>query len=1361
MTDRPQSLAGLSLAEKRILLARMTEEANQSGRVFPLSHGQRGLWFLHQIDPGGAAYNLCYPIRIRSPLDLPAFRRALQAVVDRHGGLRTTFEARDGELVQRVRDTAPIDLEVVEAAAWTDDVLRDRLRDLAHRPFDLENGPLIHMRLFHLGPDDHLFLLTVHHLVADFQSLVTITEEMARLYPAERTGRRSPPAEAGPTYEDFVRAQAALLASAEGERLGAYWASVLAGAPRVLDLPTDRPRPPVLSSRGGGVPCRIGAGLTRRLEALAAAEGVTLYAVLLAAFQTLLGRTANQGRFLVGSPFAGRMRPEFARVVGCFINMLPLRADLSGDPPFRQFLRRTAGVVLEALEHQDYPFALIVERLRVERDPCRIPLVQVTFTLERAILSSGEGRRAVLNQAGARSGVGGIEWEYHPVELDGSQSDLELILEEGDGAIGGVLRFNGGLFDAPTARRMVGQFLTLLGSAADDPDCYLSELRWLTPDEERQVVRDWNRTRAAFPHDECLHRLFERQAARTPDAVAVSLGNKSLTFGKLDALATRLARRLRRRGVGRGTHVGLFLERSPEMVVAILAALKAGAAFVPLDPDGPVERLRLVLADIAAPVLLTHRSLMDRLRRADAGAECIAVEERWPDEAVDFEEVRGDDLAYIVYTSGSTGRPKGVMVEHRAICNTVLWEQRDLPIRADDRVLLTMPYYFDAALCVLFPTLSSGGRVVLAGPGAERDPFRLVEQIERDDVTVLTMTPNALSMLVEGASSASCRTVRRIHCGGEAMPPDLPARLFSLLDVELINRYGPTETAVDATWWRCPRGDHRPIVPIGRPIANVQTYVLDAHRAPLPPGVPGELYVGGAGLARGYLNDPAQTAERFVPDPFRHEPGARLYRTGDRCRWLAGGTLEFLGRLDHQVKLRGYRIELGEVEAALLSHPAVREAVVGLYGSSTDARLVAHLVAGEGPLVTDDLRKHLKERLPAYMVPANFLLMPALPLSPNGKVDRRALPAPPAERPATAREYVAPRTPLEEFLASLWREVLGLDRVGALDNFFDLGGHSIGAALLVHRLRERLDRPISTVAVFDSPTVAGLARHLAEVHPDLVATRFGASSATAEDARLPSPFLVPLQPEGSRPPLFMVHPPGGIVVCYQPLARHIGRDQPFFGIRSRGLDGGEDLPTRLEEMAAEYAAAIRQAQPRGPYRLGGWSAGGLVALEVAQQLLAQGEEVALLALLDTGLPHNPDESGQEYGLDRTLEELARLGPDELLPYLWNHAQKLGLVDTGTPVELVRQILDDLKRLFHLHLSLADAYALRPYAGKITLFRPAESPVAVSKSADRGWAGWAASVEVHTVPGQHHSMVKEPHARELAAKLSACCRAGTP
>ncbi|MGH7221893.1 MAG: non-ribosomal peptide synthetase, partial [Gemmataceae bacterium] len=664
MSQSPQSLAGLSLTEKRMLLAELLREKAKQDSTFALSHGQRGLWFLSQLDRAGAAYNIFFPARIRSRVDVPAFRRALQTLIDRHPSLRTTFEQQDGEPRQRVHEKLSLWLEVHDAASWSEEVLRTRIEEEAYRPFDLERGPLMRTYLFSRSPDEHIFLLTAHHIIGDFWSLVLLMEEMQELYPGER------PTSAGGSgldrpmshYRDFVRWQTDMLASGEGERLWSYWEKQLAGVATVLELPTDRPRPPRFTQRGAAVSCRIEPELTRRLKALAAAEGVTLYTVLLSAFQVLLGRHSGQDDFVIGSPFAGRSRSEFERVVGYFINMLPLRVNLSSDPPLRDLLRQTGATVLEALQHQDYPFPLLVEQLNVKRDPSRAPLVQASFTLEKAHRSVGVGCWSFfLPRSKVRLNVGGLRAEPYRVEHRTCQMDLEMILEEDDGTIYGMLRYNADLFDEASIVRLSEHYRVLLEGAAHDPERRVSELPMLTPEEERRLLHEWNDTDADYPRDVCLHHLFEQQATRTPAAIALRFAEQTLSYAELDAWANRLAHVLRQRGVGPDTLVALCLERSPEMIVAMLGVLKAGGAYVPLDPASPIERLRNILADTHAPVLLTVSSLVPRLTALGPPPEIIRVDDPLLSSAENRKpktENRPSDLAYVIYTSGSTGRPK-------------------------------------------------------------------------------------------------------------------------------------------------------------------------------------------------------------------------------------------------------------------------------------------------------------------------------------------------------------------------------------------------------------------------------------------------------------------------------------------------------------------------------------------------------------------------------------------------------------------------------------------------------------------------------------------------------------------------------
>lgn len=1376
--------------------------------VFPLSHGQRGLWIMQQMDRDSAVQNISLPLRFRSRIDLPVFREVLQAVLDRHSVLRCTFAVERGELVQRVHDNVKVHFEVVDASTWSEEKLQARLSEEAHRPFDLEQGPPFRAYLFTRGPEDHIFLGTLHHIVGDFWSLVVGLDEIRIMYAAAMAGKGAalPPMPA--SYRDFVRWQANMLAGPEGAKLQAYWQRQLADAPTVLELPTDRPRPARSAHRGDQVFCRIDADLTRRLKALAAREEVTLFTLLLGTFQVLLSRYSGQKDFLVGTPVTGRSRPEFANVIGYFMNLIPLRVDLTGNPQTRAFIRQSWQTILDAIAHQDYPFPLLIEKMTVPRQTGQSPLVQVLFALERSHLTGQRGAwRQLLSQQDASRVVDGLRLQNCNVEQHTCQYDLEMVLEEGDNSVEGIVRFDADLFDKDTVDRLVGHFRNLLESMLAHPEQPVLELPMLSDEERQLVLHDWNQTHRDYQQDLCLHHIFEQRAHSTPEAVALTYRDRVMTYAELETWSNRLAHRLQGLGVESETCVALFVERSPEMIAGILGVLKAGGAYVPLDPSSPTEKLKAILDEVCPPVVLTQKHLASRLPDGAVDAICLDDPAALPPSAngelrPPRAAVGPNNLAYVIFTSGTTGRPKGVMVEHRSICNTILWQQEKLPVGPADRYLLCLPYFFDASICSIFIPLANGALLVLPEAGAERDPTRLLECMIHERATVVETVPGMLRLLIEHPRLPECRWLRWLTSGGEALPPDLPDKLFSLLPVDLYNLYGPTETTVESTWWKCQRGDTRPSVPIGWPIANMHAYILDEFRNPVPVGVPGELWMGGVGVTRGYLNSPDRTAERYFPDHIGCETilaagqergprpschvNPRLYRTGDRCRWRADGTIEYFGRLDQQVKVSGYRIEVEEIESLLTAIPEVREAAVTVHGDGLGSqRLVAYLVARDSAAVpaVEQLRRHLRDKLPAYALPSAFVIMPELPLTPSGKLDRKALPMPVLERPNMEQDFVAPSTPLELFLAELWCDLLHVDQVGVDDNFFELGGSSILGVRMINHVQEKLGQHIYVIALFESPTIAGLARHLAETCPDKVSFVFGAESlpsgcnyqangqaghanGSLPRHRSPTDLLVALQPKGSGSPLFMVHPPGGIVACYQPLARHLGGGHPLYGIRSAGFHGDGEVPASMEEMAADYVTALRSAQRKGPYHLGGWSMGGVIALEMAQQLKTEGEEVGLLSLFDTTIPHNDanrpyvgdnDLTWQEYGLDFTLEELAQLGPDEQLPYLWEHAKKIGVIDDSTPLPLVQRMLDDLKRLFHAHIELGNAYAVRPYPGRITLFRPLESPVHVPMPDDRGWGQLADGVDIHFVPGQHHSMVQEPHVHVLAEKLRLCMR----
>ena len=1027
------------------------------GAQAPLSFAQERLWFLDRLEPGTTAYNVPAALRLRGPLDVAALDRALEELVRRHEALRTVFLEVDGRPVQVVDEPGRWRVERADLSAAPDReaALRERVRAHAERPFDLACGPLFRAERVRMGDDDHALLLCVHHAVADGWSMGLLFRELAALYAAFRRGEESPLAPLPVQFGDFALWQRERL---RGERLEgelAYWRAALEGAPELLELPTDRARPPVQGGRAGAERLELSAELAERLRALARREGCTLHMVLLAAWQALLGRSAGQERVVVGGPIAGRTHRELEGAVGFFANTLALHADLSGDPTVRELLARVLGATLGAYEHHELPFEKLVDALGVQRTLAWNPLFQTAFVL----LHAGEGDFQ----------LDGVRSEPIPGAELPPKFDLLLSFTETEGGLAGGVQYRAELFDPRSVRGLADRLALLLEEMAADPERRLSRLRWMGEAERRRVLVEWNDTARPFPL-QSVHALVREQAARAPGAVALEFGARTLGYAELDAASERVAHALRAAGAGRGTRVAVLLERSAELVVAVLGALKAGAAYVPLDPAYPAERLALMLADAAPAALVTSRALAPpavdvpvlRVEEMEGGSAAAPL----PDAGAGPE-----DPAYLCYTSGSTGTPKGVVVPHRGVVRLVR-DPEYAPIRPGDRVAQACSQSFDVFTWEVWGALANGATLVGVERETTMDPARLAAFLREKRVDALFLTPAIFNEAVRHVPGAFAG-VRDLILGGEALDPEMLRRcLADRPPARLLNGYGPTENTTYSTWYRIDRlAPDAPTVPIGWPLGNSTAYVLDGRMEPALPGSVGELYVGGAGLAHGYWARPALTAERFVPDPFG-APGGRLYRTGDRSRWNAAGELEFLGRMDHQVKIRGVRVEPAEVEVALREHPAVSDAVVVPRGEGAGGtRLVAYVAAAgaEGA----DLRAFLGERLPAFLVPAAVVVMERLPLTPNGKVDRRALPDP--EAPAAGGgEDADPRTPTEETLCAVWAEVLGVERVGIHDNFFELGGDSILSIQVVARARARGVR-LTPRQLFDAQTVAALA----------------------------------------------------------------------------------------------------------------------------------------------------------------------------------------------------------------------------------------------------------------------------------------------
>ncbi len=1046
----------------------------QRDEVVPLSFAQQRLWFLDQLLPDSPQYNMPGALRLRGHLDRTALERAFQQLVQRHEALRTRFESIDGHPRQVIETTwgqpllAYEDLRPLSAAERETEVLR-RAQLEASQPFDLSCGPLLRVCLWQVSDEEHVLLLNMHHIVSDGWSMGVLVRELSVLYGAFCDEQSDPLPPLSVQYADYAIWQRGWLSEEILEHQLSYWREQLEGA-EVLELATDHPRPAVSAGQGGSVDVQLPKSLSEGLKQLCLEQEVSLFMLLLSAWQVLLSRYSGQDDIVVGAPIANRTQRQTEGLIGIFVNTLALRSNLSGDPQFSELLGQVRQRMLAAYAHQDLPFEQLVDALLLERDLSRESLVQVMFAWQNAPPAELE--------------LGELRWEPLPLKHTTAKFDLTLSLGESEAGLSGALEYRSDLFEHETIQRMVSHLQRLLEGIVSAPQSRLSQLPLLTDDERQQVLVDWNDTAAEYPADQCIHDLFEAQVQQTPEAVAAVFESQQLTYAQLNARANQLAHHLRQIGVGPEVLVGICVERSLEMLVGLMGILKAGGAYVPLDPDYPTERLAFMLEDTQAPVLLTQHALLERLPAHGAHVLCLDADWNQVEQQTGVNlpaHSNADNLAYVIYTSGSTGRPKGAMINHRNVLNYLLWAREAYNVSAGCGAPVNSSLGFDATITSLLTPLVAGRRVTLLPQEDEIDHLAAVLQSE-EDFSLVKITPSHLDVLQQLLPRGkSAGRTRAYVIGGEALT-DSHLQFWRDLNpnVHLINEYGPTETVVGCCVYDIPVEKEIPEnVPIGRAIANTQLYVLDPDHQPIPVGVAGELYIGGAGLARGYLSRPELTAERFIPNPFSEAPGSRLYRTGDLCRWLPDGNLEFLGRLDHQVKIRGYRIELGEIESALLSHGQVREAVaLAREDQPGDKRLVAYVAPADDTNVSAaTLRDHLQAALPPYMVPAAFVFLDALPLTPNGKLDRKALPTP-DEHLELEGQYVPPRNPVEEQLCGIWQEVLRVERVGVQDNFFHLGGHSLLATQVVSRVRGSFQVELPVAALFTGPTVAELAQSL-------------------------------------------------------------------------------------------------------------------------------------------------------------------------------------------------------------------------------------------------------------------------------------------
>lgn len=1303
--------------------------------ALPLSFSQERMWFLHQLDPAGAAYNVAGAVGIEGPLVEATLAQALEALLARHEILRSNYPTIDGAPALRLAAGRPLPYGTVDLTGEADPrgEAIARASALANAPFDVARESLVRAVLYRTGPERHVLAVSMHHLVTDAWTMGLLLGDLLALYRALEAGRPLPPEPSSIGYVDYAAWQRAELARGGLDEAVAFWRRTLEGVPP-LELPTDRPRSSRRGSGGALCPLVLPAELMTALRALGAAHGATPFMVLLAVFDVVLSRHTGQTDLVVGVPVANRRRVAAEGLAGTLVNTLPIRVRLDPTRSFLELLGVVRQAALDAYAHQDLPFEKLVSLLGVERCPGVSPLVQVMFDFQNAPTPLGD--------------AGSLRLEPLALSRGASQFDLSLLVFDAELGQTAGLEYSTALFDAATVERFAAHLLEVLGAVVREPETAVARLPLLSAAERVAVLGCARDTCRDAPPAALLHERFAAQARAAPNAPAVTDAAGTVTYGELLARVEGLAARLRQHGVGPGERVAVLLDRTRELVVALLAVLETGAAYVPLDPRHPPLRVAYVLEHAAPRLVVTQRSLRERVPGAahavlevDDGAPLALPSVAPGGSAMTAGPGRA---AYVIYTSGSTGRPKGVEVPVGALANFLRSMAHTPGLTAVDRVLSVTTIAFDIAGLELFLPLVTGASVYLAPSEVVADGRRLSELITRVAPTMLQATPATWRMLLEAGWRGDGKL--KVLCGGEALSTELAARLLEC-GGEVWNMYGPTETTIWSTLHRVRPGEVS--VPVGRPIDETPVYVLDEHQSLCPFGVAGELCIGGAGVANGYFRRPELTRERFLPDPFG-PPGARLYRTGDLARLRPDGVFEHLGRLDHQIKIRGFRIEPAEIETVLRESPGVKEAlVVTREERRDDVRLVAYYVPTAGPAPASELRAVVARRLPEYMIPSAFVALQAMPVSPNGKIDRSRLPAPEAEHAAVSSQALRPRDQLEARLARIWSEVLAVPTPSVRESFFFLGGHSLLAVQLFARIERELGVELPLSTLFLAPTIDELARAIAQREP-----------SQARSFR----HLVPIQPRGARRPLFCVHGAGGGVLHLERLGAHLGTDRPFYGFQAAGVDGRTEPHASIEAMTHAYVEELRLVQPRGPYLLSGYCGGGTVALEMAQRLVAEGEEVKLLAMFDTYRP----------GLDvsQALKDLRRraLAQSGAAYLLGGVGRRLGRVahslGEGLEISLHRargspvphELRDAwLTRSFFRAVS---RYQPRPYDGKLTLFRASTvHPMLEHVGAELGWTGLArAGIESHAVPGDHETLVEDPNAVVLAAKLARCLEA---
>jgi amino acid adenylation domain-containing protein len=1315
----------------------------------PLSFAQQRLWLLEQLNPDTSTYCIATAYHLTGLLDVTALEKSLCELIQRHEILRTTFSEMNGLPTQVISKETALTLPLINLEKLSPNQQKSETQRQADqegkRSFDLAQGPLLRTKLLRLNEQEHVLLLNMHHIISDGWSFDVSFRELTALYQAFASSKPSPLPKLPIQYADFSCWQREWVQNKVFQSQLDYWKKQLSQGISVLQLPTDRPRPLIKTYQGSYQSIEISKELTKKLKVLSQQEGVTLFMTLLAAFQTLLLRYSAQAEIVVGSPIAGRNQPETNELIGFFVNTLVLRTDLSGNPSFRELLLRVREVALGAYAHQDLPFEQLLEELQPERDLSRTPLFDVMFVLQKA-------SPQVLEIPGLA---------LIPLEVDNGTAkfDLTLDLQEIAEGMKGRLEYSTDLFDADTISRMIDNLQTLLVGIIANPAQCLSDLPILSPAEQHRLLVEWNSFQPNALSNICIHHLFEAQVEKTPDDIAIVYNNQQFTYQQLNHSVNQLAHYLQQLGIQPEVLVGICLERSIELIVALLAILKAGGAYVPLDPNYPPERIAFMLEDSKALVLITQQSLVEKLPVSKTRVICLDTDEKViTRQSVEIPTctATANNLAYILYTSGSTGQPKGVAVEHHSTVNFLNWARAIYNSEQLSGVLASTSINFDLSVFEIFAPLCWGGRVIMA-----ENALHLPTLPTTENVTLLNTVPSAITELLK--MNAIPSGVRTFNFCGEPLSLKIVQKLYqNHPERQIFNLYGPTEATTYATFTLVQPNESKSPT-IGRPLFNTQIYILDRHLQLVPIGVPGELHIGGEGLARGYLNHPELTKEKFIPNLFDNSNFNRLYKTGDLVRYLPDGNIEFLGRIDNQVKIRGFRIELGEIEAILFQHPFVEQTVVIVReDTSGDKRLVAYLAIDYSYLIQNpkskiqnQLRAFLKQKLPDHMIPTAWILLDTLPLTPNGKIDRKALLATQWTNTSQKKITTYPQTLTEEMLAQIWAEALGFkvlnrgkSQINIYDNFFELGGYSLVAALVISRIRDvfQVEMPLSLF--FEFPTIAGLAEKIeTEQQTDRLHSQTELQTYSS---------LVAIRSGGSKRPFFLI--PGGRggereLIHFAKLVYLLGHQQPVYGFRARGWDEIHNPHTTVESMATDYIKEIHSVQPEGPYLLGGECLGGFVAVEIAQQLIAKGQEVRLLVFLDTAIPTWPREI--YYHVDKIfritiirhyLRNLLLLSKREWPTYISNLAIR------------VRQKLQEDRGVYHPsrigtnYINIIRRYKPQTYCGRITWLATKSIAREVQNNQLNHFA--TGDLKIHQLPGDHESYLGR-NVEITAEKLKAC------